>query len=472
MKTFAGLLAIVALTAAGFGQGAKTPSLPADLPSAGPLKAVVSPAVDQHKLANGMLVWLVQRTALPKVVFTLLVRGGDSLDPVSSPGLAQLMAKAMAQGTTSKSSRTIAETAQGAGGDLSTAVDADSLQVTLDSLSEHSADAVALVADVAQHATFPEKEVALAQSNMEDELRSNEAEPGFLARRAWYQIVYGDHPYHIVSASMKTLESATPESLRALYAQAMRPDQALLVVVGRFDAAQMSKDVEKAFGEWKAIKQAASAITEPKAEAVHKVYYIERPGSVQTTLLIGATAPTLRDPEQPYLRLANTVYGGSFGSRLVTNIREEKGYTYSPNSRFSTRRWGGTILTTEDVRNAVTGPSLKETFYELKRISTGPPTAAELKQAKQYLIGNTAIRLQSRGAIATLMGKYWIEGVPAEHLTEEMATIEKATDAPVTQAAAKYLAPERMNVVAVGEKSVILEQLKPFGMEIVAAPAP
>ena len=244
-----------------------------------------------------MLVWLVQRTALPKVVFTLLVRGGDSLDPVASPGLAQLMAKAMAQGTTSKSSRTIAEAAQGAGGDLSTAVDADSLQVSLDSLSEHPADAVALVADVAQHANFPDKEVALAKSNMEDELRSSEAEPGFLARRAWFQIVYGDHPYHIVSASMKTLESATPELLRALYAQAMRPDQALLVVVGRFDAAQISKDVEKAFGELEGDQQAASAITEPKAEAVHKIYYIERPGSVQTTLLIGATAPTLRDPE-------------------------------------------------------------------------------------------------------------------------------------------------------------------------------
>ena len=91
------------------------------------------------------------------------------------------------------------------------------------------------------------------------------------------------------------------------------------------------------------------------------------------------------------------------------------------------------------MRNAVTGPSLKETFYELKRISAGPPTAAELNQAKQYLIGNTAIRLQSRGAVAALLGKYWIDGVPADHLTEEMATMQKATGSQVAQAAAKYL---------------------------------
>ena len=267
MKPFARWLPIVVLTAACYAQTPKTPSpLPADLPSAGPLKTVVSPAVDQHKLANGMSVWLVQRKALPKVVFTLLVRGGDSLDPASSPGLAQLMAKAMAQGTTSKSSRTIAETAQGAGGDLSTEVDADSVQVTLDCLTEHAGDAVALVADVARNATFPEKEVALAKSNMEDELRSNEAEPRFLARRAWYQVVYGDHPYHIVAPSMKTLESATPDSLRALYAQSFRPDQALLVVVGSFDPAQVSKDVEKAFGEWKASKPVEPTVKEPTGD--------------------------------------------------------------------------------------------------------------------------------------------------------------------------------------------------------------
>jgi predicted Zn-dependent peptidase len=182
--------------------------------------------------------------------------------------------------------------------------------------------------------------------------------------------------------------------------------------------------------------------------------------------------PNLRAPDYPYLRLANTVYGGSFGSRLIQNIREDKGYTYSPFSRVSTRRWSGEILTNEDVRNAVTGASLKETFYELKRISTAPPTAVELNQAKQFLLGNTAVRLQSRDSVAALLGKYWIEDVPPQHLTEEMDAIQKATDTQVAQAGAAYLTPERMNVIAVGEKSVILDQLKPFGMEVIAAPAP
>jgi predicted Zn-dependent peptidase len=120
----------------------------------------------------------------------------------------------------------------------------------------------------------------------------------------------------------------------------------------------------------------------------------------------------------------------------------------------------------------VTGASLKETFYELKRISTTPPTAVELNQAKQFLLGNTAVRLQSRDAVAALLGKYWIEDVRPQHLPQEMDAIQKATDTQVAQAAAGYLTPERMNVIAVGEQSVILDQLKPFAMEVIAAPPP
>ena len=446
------------------------PSLPAGLPSAGPLKPVVSPAVVQKKLANGMSVWMVERAELPKVVFILLTRGGDSLDPASSPGLVRLTAQAMTQGTTSKSSRQIAEAAQAAGGDLTVRANPDSTQITLDVLSEHAGDGVALLGDIAQNANFPENEVALAKSNMEDQLRANEAEPQFLARRAWYQTTFGDHPYSIVFPTMKTLEQATPESLRGLYAQNMRPDEALLVAVGSFDQTQLPAQIEKAFGNWKGGVARPDVVRQPAAKAEHKIYLLERPGSVQTTMLIGGIAPTQRDPDEPYLRLANAIYGGTFGSRLTRNIREDKGYTYSPYSYLTNFRWSGTVLTAEDVRNEVTGPSLKETFYELNRISTEAPSSAELESAKRYLIGNTAIDVQSRAALARKLGKYWVDSLPADHLTEEMTTIQKADVSAVGKAAAKYLAPDRMSVVAVGEKSVMQEQFKPFGLEMVPAP--
>ncbi len=415
---------------------------------------------------------MVHRSELPKVVFTLTARGGDSLDPAAAPGLSRLMVKAMTQGTATRSSREIAEAAQAAGGDLAPAAGADAAQVGLTALSEHAGDALTLLADLVQNANFPAKEVDIAKSNMLDELRGNEARPGFLARRAWYQVTYGDHPYSIVSASSKTLQTATPESLRTLYSQTFRPEQALLVVVGSFDKQQLKSDIQKAFGNWKARGQAPAAAKEPAPKLDHKIYYVERQGSVQTTMLIGATGPTLRDADQPYLRLANTIYGGSFGSRLIRNIREDKGYTYSPHSYTATLRYSGVVLTSEDVRNAVTGPSLKETFNELKRISSEAPTQSELDQARRYLVGNTALDLQSQSSVAGLLARFWVSGEPANHLDEEMAGIQKAGLSEVSKAARRYLAPDRMTVVAVGEKSVILDQLKQFGMEIVPAPAP
>ncbi|MGZ4790069.1 MAG: M16 family metallopeptidase, partial [Terriglobales bacterium] len=463
MRNFQQIAVVLLFVSALWAQQSGRPPLPTDLPKAGVLKAPSSPGIEQHKLKNGVEVWLVQRPELPKVAFKLVVRGGDSLDPADAPGLAKVTARAITQGTASRSSRQIAEAAQGAGGDLASFATVDWTEVSLDALSEHAGDAISLLADIAQNANFPDSEVALVKSNMQDELRASEARPRFLAQRAWYGVTYGDHPYHIVAASMKTLQSATPKALQALYQTEFRPDQALLIAVGSFDRSAVLADIEKAFGSWKAPATTSPQVKAPTTKADHKVYYIERPGSVQTTMLIGTVSLNASDPDEPRLRLANTIYGGSFGSRLTRNIREDKGYTYSPFSYVPTTRLSGACLTSEDVRNEVTGASLKETFYELKRISTEPPSEDEMASAKRYLIGNTALDLQSRTQVGELLGKYWVMGEPATHLDQEMSDIQKTTPADAAQIAAKYLSPERMTIIAVGEKQVIQDQLKPFG---------
>lgn len=477
MKNILTLIAAMLFLSASFAQQSaepKTPAepaLPKDLPSAGVVKPPTSPAVQEHQLKNGMRVWLVQRPELPKVALKLVVRGGDSYDPADSPGLAKVMVRAITQGTASRSSRDIAEAAQGVGGDLASSATVDWTEVSLDSLTEKANDAAALIADIAQNANFPENEVALVKSNMQDELRASEARPRFLAQRAWYRVTYGDNNYHIVAASMKTLESAKPDTLRALYQQEFRPDQALLVAVGRFDNAGLMTQIEKQFGTWKAPTAAAHSPEAPKPQNENKVYFIERPGSVQTTMLIGSLGLKAGDSDEQHLRLADVIYGGAFGSRLTRNIREDKGYTYSPFSYITANRYSGACLTSEDVRNEVTGPSLKETFLELKRIATEPPSSEEMEHAKRYLIGNTALELQSRTAVAEVLARFWVHDQPADYLNHEMAELQATTADEAAKAAAKYFAPNRMTIVAVGEKGIIQEQLKAFGMEIVPAPS-
>lgn len=450
----------------------ETPVLPKDLPPFGPPVPVKFPPVQIAKLSNGMAVWMVRRTDVPKVAFSLVIRGGYSADPSTLPGVSDLLASSVNQGTKTRTSRQIAEAAERAGGDLSFTVLPDAIFGTLAVLSGAATDGVSLLADVAQNATFPDDEVAIAKSNLLNTLAAQEAHPFFLARRAWSRVVYGDHPYHIIAASTATVQAANSPDLRRLYAATFRPDRVLLIAVGDFNPTTLESAVHRAFDGWRASGAAQESAGPPGISEQHKIFFVDRPQSVQTTLLIGAESPSLRDPDYPAMEVANAIYGGMFGSRLVKNIREVKGYTYSPYSYTSTHRYGAAFLTREDVRNAVTGPSLKETNYELRRMGQAPPSTQEMTTAKRYYIGNSAISLQSQEAVARQLAEYWSEDMPPDTLDREITGVQKATAADIQRIAAKYMNPQRMTVIAVGERSVIEQQLKPFGIPIVPAPPP
>jgi predicted Zn-dependent peptidase len=191
---------------------------------------------------------------------------------------------------------------------------------------------------------------------------------------------------------------------------------------------------------------------------------------VQTTLSLAAFGPKRTDPDYEAAVVANTVYGGSFGSRLTSNIREDKGYTYTPGSSFSASRVTGTIHTAADVRNAVTGPALNEIFYELNRLATTSPTDRELSQAKRFLIGIKAIQLQIHSAVASELSNLWIQGLPPSEIGDSGKKISAVTAADVERVGQKYFPAAHVAVVAVGQENVVRGQLALFGLPIKPAP--
>jgi predicted Zn-dependent peptidase len=193
---------------------------------------------------------------------------------------------------------------------------------------------------------------------------------------------------------------------------------------------------------------------------------------VQTALLVGAPAPVRTDPDYSALEVANAIYGGMFGSRLTKNIREDKGYTYSPYSYLDINGKAGVVITREDVRNAVTGPSYKETIFELNRMATAPVSDQELTAAKRYLLGTLGFRLQSRTSVARRLATLWVYGLDTQFIRKDADDIMSATAAQVQQASQRYLAPDKMTVVAVGEDKVVHEQFAPFSLPVVDAPKP
>lgn len=468
---FAAIFLLQAAVAAPLALAQKPAPMPKDLPPYGPIQPYAGPQVTAQKLANGLTVWLVPRPGFPKVSFALAIRGGEASDPADMPGLSDLLASTLTQGTKTRSAKDIADQIQAAGGDLNSGSSSDDAEVTTDVLSSKTADALALLSDVAENATFPQNEVELAKRNASDSLRSNEAEPGFLARRALAKAIFGSHPYGVTSPTQDSIAKVTPDLLRQDYTRLFRPDQAILVVVGDFDAATMANQIGSAFGGWQAPNQPAAApIAAPTQANPHGILMVARPGSVQTTFLLGTLGPTVRDSDYAAAQVADAIYGGMFSSRLITNIREDKGYTYSPGSFILDRSAICVLGTQADVRNAVTGASFNEIQYELNRMATTAPTPDEISRAQRYLNGSQAIALQLQAAVASQLSTLWIQGLPPNELTLMSARILKVTSEDVQSVGTKYYPAMRDTIVAVGEPSVIQGQLAPFGIPIQAVP--
>ena len=446
--------ASVLLLAAGGGAAAEQTPLPKEVPPFGPDRPLPAPRILKSTTAEGLTVWLVPREGFPKVTALLAVRGGTAADPKGLEGTGQLLADLLKEGTARRSAQRIAEELQAVGGSISAGASDDALTVTVDGLASGASRLLEILADVARNASFPAEEVELAKTNTLQQLQVKESTPEFLSEKVLAAAVFGEHPYRIVAPEPEAVKKADRDLLRREFQRRFRPEGALLVVVGAFDAPSVQASVARLFGGWKG---SGPAVPEPAplpAPKAREILFVSRPGSVQSTIALGRTAPGLADPAYFPGVLANTIYGGSFASRLTQNIREEKGYTYSPHARFSTFRSGGALRTSAEVRNDVTGATLVEITYELDRMGTTDVTAEELTGAKRLQTGLYLLRNQAQGAVAATLAGYWSKGMPPEFLGEYVGKIDAVTAAQVREAG-RTLFPSRLQtVVVVGDESV------------------
>jgi zinc protease len=466
-KTIVCRASITVLVLSALAAAQKEVPLPKDLPPYGPERPMTTPSVKSAKLDNGLTVWLVSEPGFPKVALTVAIRGGFAADPTDRPGISELLSKTIDQGTRIRSAKQVAQELQAAGGDLTASVGKDSLVLSAVVLSSKVDSAVTVLADVLQNASFPEAEVTLAKRNLTDSLEQREAEPSFLAQRARDKVLFSDHPYHVTSPTRESIAAATPADLRQIFEQRFRPDQVILIAVGDFQDDRVLATIKSALALWKAPASPPAAPTPSPAVTVeHAVYIVPRPGSVQTTIELITVGPKLGDSDYEISQVANAIYGGAFSSRLTSNIREDKGYTYTPYSRIASYQASAEMISHADVRNEVTAPTLNEIEYELNRLVTTTPTDEELSKAKRYLVGLDALRLQDRGSLAYRLATLWIDGLPPEQIGISGQKIKSASAADIDSAAKKYFPAHRSAIIAVGEEKVIRDALEPFGLPI------
>jgi|CXWL01.1.fsa_nt_gi zinc protease len=437
--------------------------MPKDLPAYAADKALPVPTIAKRTLENGMTVWVVPRDGVPRVDYMLAFKdAGLGVDDPALPGFASTLAGLLSEGTEKHDSKAIAETAQGYGGAVGAFASTDGLSLSANAVASQAGPMLELLAEIARSPNFPEKEVALAKANALQGLKAAEAQPGFRAERAILAAVYGDHPYARTQATEAGIEAITRDKLTAAYGMRLRPENALLVVTGRIDEAQAFELAEKAFADWKVEGKAAPHVAAAPDKATPAFVHLDRAGSVQSSVRLGRPAIAATDPDYVALRLTSTLLGGGFSSRLMQNLREDKGYTYGAGVGLRAQADGGALIASADVRNDVTGASVGEFMKEYKRIGTEPVSAAELDMNKRYVAGGYLISNQLQGAVAATLAANWLVGLPPEFLGEFVPKI-RAVDAKQVQAmGAKYYSPETQSIVVVGDKAVV-EQLKAYG---------
>ncbi|QJE01333.1 insulinase family protein [Massilia forsythiae] len=460
----AGALASAGAHGAPPADAAAAAKAPAGMPAYGKDKPLPAPHIGRKTLANGLQVWVVPRAGVPRVDMVLAVRGaGFGADDAAHPGFAELLAGLLNEGTARRDSRAIAEAAQGMGGAVAAGAGADGISVSANALASQAGAMMGLLAEVARTPSFPAGEVALAKANALQSLRVAETQPRFRAERALSRTVYGEHPYGHTQPTAESIGATDEALLRSEHARRFRPERALLVIAGRIKEADAMKLAQQAFGDWKGSGEAAPEVP-PLAGGVKPVrLLLERAGSVQSTVRLGGPGIAATAQDQVPLRLAGTILGGGFSSRVNIKLREEKGYTYGASAGARLLREGGSIVGGADVRNDVTGAALTETFNEYKRIGSELVAPDEMRMHKRYVAGNYLLSNQMQRAVAGTLANNWLVGLPPEFLAQYVPLIEKVTPEQVREVAKKYFAPENQAIVVVGDRKAVGEQLKAFG---------
>ncbi len=437
----------------------------AQVPSLGPERPVVWPARTRRKLANGLEVVLVESHTIPKFTGELYFRSGNAVAAATAkaPGLAEITATVVRTGTEKRSSRQIEEDLRRIGADVGTSAGADTSAIGFNGLTEFSADLLNLVAELAQQASFPADEFERERRQMIEGLRIARTTPSFLASERMRRVLFGAHPYAIIAPTETQVKEYRLGQLVEYYRAHYTPSNALLIAVGDFASPQMMEQIERIFGSWKpATVPVVPDTTLPELHGRH-VHLVHLPESVQTQLVVANHAITRKHPDWLRLALANSIYGGAFNSRLIMNIREQKGYTYSPRSGVHALRQHGYFSVNAAVRNDVVAASLTEIFYEIDRMRSLAVAEDELSDARTYMSGVFSLGLATQDGLASQLSTVYLNQLPDNELETYRQRVRALSAADVLAAARAYFDSANAQIIVVGDRGQIGDQARLFG---------
>ncbi len=424
------------------------------------------PRATEAALSNGMTVLIIEDHRLPLVSMQLNISAsGPIFEPAGTPGLASLTAAMLREGTKTRTSAQIAEeTAQlGATVGASSSFGSSSTVISASGLSDNLDKWLALANDILLNPTFPADEMNRLKARMKVGLTQQRSSPGFLLGERFSRAVYGDHPAATISATPASIDAMTPEMLRKWHDDKYTPQNAILGIAGDVKAADLVPKLEKWFAGWKKTDLKEVLPPNPKALPARKVYLVDRPGSVQTSLMMGNISIDRRDPEYLPFTVMTHVLGGGAAARLFVNLREEKGYTYGAYSSFTSLKYPGPWRAYADVRTEVTDGAMAEFVKEIERMGSQRIPETEVEEAKRSLVASFALGLEDTSTALNYAIISKIYGYPPDYWDNYPTRIMAIASEDLQRLAKKYLSVDSMQIVAVGDAAKIKSVMEKYG---------
>ncbi len=420
-------------------------------------KAFQVPATESFSLENGLKVTFIPYGKTPKTTIRLISTTGN-IDDGELPWLADISYQMLRQGTKTESAKAIAERVASMGGQINSSVGMDVSWLGVDVLSEYGSDALTVIADMVLNPALSDTDLARIKTDQARNLNVQLSQPGNLANQAFYKAIYANHPYgslYPTEASLKSIERA---DISGFVNENIRPNNSHLYISGVFNQAKLTATIKSVLSTWqKGESKPSKAVL---SQSGPKLIMLERENSPQSTIRLGLATISPDHPDYMKLSMMNTLLGGAFSSRITSNIRESKGYTYSPYSALVNRIGTGLWYQAADITIESTGAALTEIFNEIALLAKEPPSADELAGIQNYLAGIFVLQNSSRSAVISQLSYVERYNLTEQYLQDYVKSVYEVTPEEISQMVKKYLTPENMVLVTVGDKEVLTPQLK------------
>lgn len=410
-------------------------------------------AIESHTLTNGLRVRVVERPGLPILSLTLLLPSGVARERRAEAGLAHFTAALLSQGTTTRDALRLFEDVDALGASLGVHADYDFTSIGLSCLTRDREAAVEILADVTQRPLFALEEIERKRNDILSYIERRKDDVTDLVRVRFGEVLYGDHPYRAPRIGYaETVSALGRAEIANFYATQFAPAESILAVSGDVRARELWPLLEQHFGSWRSASLASSELPAIPNGTARRVERIQKDGVTQATLRVGALALERRDPDVIPCTLLNYILGGSgFGSRLMKNLREEKGLTYGAYSSFHTRRQRGYFFAGLQTGLATMNEALREMLHEITRLRDDGVTGEELEWAKRFFTGSLPLSFQTNDQLATHVLEQDLYGLEPEFWLRDLERMQAATLKDVNEAARRYLRPEEFTIVALAD---------------------